>query len=66
METEMMKSYACPSCGSRLESEGAGYRCNEHGMWLPYSANLLVLAPTEDDKSRDRFSMPWEASARPI
>jgi tRNA(Ile2) C34 agmatinyltransferase TiaS len=66
METETMRAYACPSCGARLESDGAGFRCEEHGLWLRYSENLLVHAPADEYKLRDRFTMPWESAARPI
>jgi hypothetical protein len=47
-----------------MHEEGAGYRCPEHGMWLSYGRNLLVLAPTDEHKKRDRFTMPWESRAQ--
>ena len=61
METNTMKAYACPSCGCQLASDGSAYRCEEHGLWLTYGANLLVRAPSNEHKIRDRFTMPWEA-----
>lgn len=59
-----MRVLACPSCGCELHQEGAGYRCPEHGMWLSYGRNLLVLAPTDEHKKRDRFTMPWESRSQ--
>lgn len=64
METGTMKVYACPTCGSQLKSDGTAFRCEEHGLWYTYGANLLVHAPTDDHKIRDRFTMPWEGRAQ--
>ncbi|HEX6291715.1 MAG TPA: hypothetical protein VFZ66_21195 [Herpetosiphonaceae bacterium] len=61
METNDMKVHACPTCGSALELDGSGYRCEEHGLWYTYGGNLLVHAPSDEHKTRDRFTMPWEA-----
>lgn len=60
METNTMKAYACPSCGCQLASDGSAYRCEEHGLWFTYGANLLVRGPSDEHKIRDRFTMPWE------
>lgn len=62
METDTMKVYACPTCGNQLEIDGTAYRCEEHGLWYAYGANLLVHAPSDEHKGRDRFTMPWEGT----
>lgn len=64
METNTMKAYACPTCGAQLECDGASYRCQQHGQWFSYSANLLVHAPSDDYKTREHFTMPWEGTSR--
>ena len=65
MESSTMKIYACPTCGAALSADGSGFRCEEHGLWQSYGANLLVLAPNDDHKIRDRFTMPWEGATKP-
>lgn len=62
METLTMKAYACPTCGAHLEIDGTAYRCEEHGAWYAYGANLLVHAPSEESKVHDRFTLPWEGT----
>lgn len=62
METNTMKVHACPTCGAQLVSDGTAYRCEEHGLWVAYGSNLLVHAPSDEYKVRDRFTMPWEGS----
>lgn len=62
METLKMKVHACPTCGSQLECDGAAYRCQEHGTWYAYGANLLVHGPSDEYKAGDRFTMPWEGT----
>lgn len=59
-----MRTFACPSCGGELQADGAGFRCPEHGVWLNYGSSLLVLAPTDEHKTRDRFTMPWESRSQ--
>lgn len=60
METSMMKAYACPTCGAQLTFDGTAYCCEQHGQWFTYGENLLVHAPSDEYKTRDRFTMPWE------
>lgn len=64
METSTMKVYACPTCGHDLESDGSAYRCEEHGLWYTYGANLLVHGPSDEYKVHDRFTMPWESPSQ--
>ncbi len=64
METKVVNGYTCPTCGAPLESDGITYRCEQHGLWYVYSANLLVHGPTNEHKVRDRFTMPWEGLPR--
>ena len=66
METDTMKAYACPTCGGQLTQDGSAYRCEQHGLWYTYSARLLVQAPSDEYKVRDRFTMPWEVQPRPV
>ncbi len=63
METSTLIVFACPTCGCQLASDGSGYRCEEHGLWFAYGRNLLVHAPSDDHRIRDRFTMPWEPTA---
>lgn len=65
METDAMKARACPTCGCALAADDTGYRCEEHGLWYSYGANLLVRGPSDELKLRDRFTMPWEGAAHP-
>ena len=62
MEISTMKVYACPTCGAQLETDDAAYRCETHGTWYAYGANLLVHAPSEDSKASYHFAMPWEGT----
>ncbi|WP_025745781.1 hypothetical protein [Kallotenue papyrolyticum] len=64
METRVLNALLCPSCGLQLESDESGFRCIEHGLWLMYGERLLVHAPSEEYKLRDRFTMPWETPVR--
>jgi hypothetical protein len=64
-ETSTMKAYVCPTCGAELMYDGTAYRCERHGMWYSYGANLLVLGPSDEHKLRDRFMMPWESRVDP-
>ena len=61
MENKVVNVYTCPTCGAPLESDGMAYRCDQHGLWYMYSPKLLVRAPNNEHKVRDRFTMPWEA-----
>ena len=64
MESNTMKVYACPTCGCQLASDGSAYRCEEHGLWFAYGGSLLVHAPSEEHRMRDRFTMPWEGASQ--
>ena len=58
-------SRECPLCRTVLVEQEGVFSCAEHGDWYAYGANLLVRAPSAEQKAPTRFSMPWEPVTYP-